>query len=364
MVQTRPSLCKSCVLPETGGAGLGQDGSCRLCSSPSTLAHIRKQADPEALERILAEVRRRGAGDRYDCMVAWSGGRDSTFMLRELVQAHKLRCVAVFGRTPFTPQEITDNVRRIAADLGIELVELASKASHLKVARFCLQEWSRKRQPILINLACAPCKFINRDIFKTAARLGVKTVIYGGNRFEYFPHGPASVDLDAEDRYSFLSMVRDNLVRIGKGVRTLVRSPFLVRHLLTFLRAALLYVNQYTIYLRLRHPDIVRFDYFHYADWDEAAVNKTLDDLGWQLPPGCTTSWRADCVYEAIKNAAFLRQLGFTYNQALYSNLIRAGKLSREAAMARMKSEGISEPRLREVLRLCDLPEDLFGEKS
>ncbi len=354
-------ICSSCVLPGTPRLSLDEQGVCALCRSPRRLQHIRKESDRAGLDRLVEQARRRGRGAPHDCVVAWSGGRDSTFMLHELVVAHRLRCVAVFGRTPFTPPETVASVRAIAARLGVELVQLDTPPNHAAVAGYCVRQYLRTRAPILINLACAPCKFVNRELFRQAARLGVRTIVYGGNRFEYFPAGPASVDIDAEDRYSPANMLRDSALRLARGCAVLISCPPLVRHLPTLFAASVLYVNQYTPFLRLRYPGIVRFDYFHYADWDEARIAAVLRELGWTLPAGCTSSWRADCVFEAVKNAVFSEQVGFSYLQALYSNLIRAGKLTRAEALQRLAVEGVSEPRLRTALRLCGLPEDAIA---
>jgi hypothetical protein len=337
-------------------------GNCSLCGSPDIFKHIQKKPDIEKLERMIEEIRRTGKGREYDCIVAWSGGRDSTFMLHELVTKYKLRCAAIFGRTPFTPPETTQSVHSIAERLNIRLIEVQTPASHLKIAGYCLKEYQRTQLPIMINLACACCKYVNREIFKHAKLLGIKTVIYGGNRFEYFPSGPASIDLNAENRYSFATMLKDNLLRLIKGAGILVNSPALFKYLYTFFEASVLYVNQYTVFLRLRYPDILRFDFYHYADWDESKIAEVLKDIGWQLPSGCTSTWRADCVFEAVKNTAFKKQLGITYAQAMYSNLIRAGKISRETALSRLAKEGISEPRLHEALSLCGLPENSFDK--
>lgn len=201
---------------------------------------------------------------------------------------------------------------------------------------------------------------MNREIFRQAQLLKIKTVIYGGNRFEYFPAGPASIDIATENRYSLISMVRDNIQRLIKGFGVLATSPALLKYLCTFFKASIFYVNQYTVFFRLRYPDILRFDYYHFADWDEGKITETLKKLNWQLPQGCNSTWRADCVFEAVKNTAFKKQLGFTYAQAMYSNLIRGGKITRENALARLEREGISELRLHEALRLCGLPEDSF----
>jgi hypothetical protein len=320
--------------------------------------------DIEKLCQIIDKIRENGIGRKFDCIVAWSGGRDSTFMLHELVTKYKLRCVAVFGKTPFTPKEITDSVHSISERLGIKLIEIETPSNHQEIAGYCLREYLRTQSPILINLACSSCKFVNRELFKQAHRLGIKAIIYGGNRFEYFPSGPASIDFNTENRYSFLTMLKDNLLRLAKGIQVLTSSPSLLKYVFTFFKASVLYVNQYTIFLRLRYPDIRRFDFYHYADWDEEKIGRTLQTLGWKLPKGCNSAWRADCVFEAVKNTAFKKRLGFTYAQAMYSNLIRGGKKSREAAIQRLEMEGISEPRLHEALKLCGLPENAFDSEK
>ncbi|MBU2446387.1 MAG: hypothetical protein KJ666_12575 [Bacteroidetes bacterium] len=357
-------ICRTCVLPESSLFHLDTTGNCKICNSPTLFKHIIKKSDGEKLSQLIDQTKRNGKNQKYDCMVAWSGGRDSTFMLHELVRKHNLRCVAVFGKTPFTPNEIIDSVHSISEKLNIELIEVQTPSTHQEIAGYCLKEYLRTQAPILINLACASCKFINKEIFKQAQRLGVKTVIYGGNRFEYFPSGPASIDINSENRYSFLNMMRDNISRIIKGGGILMTSPALLKYCLTFFKASVLYVNQYTVYLRVRYPNIFRFDYYHFEDWDESKINAVLNNLGWQLPSGCNTTWRADCVFEAVKNTAFKRQLGFTYAQAMYSNLIRGNKITREEALNRLDKEGISEPRLQKALELCGLAQNAFTDKN
>jgi hypothetical protein len=354
-------LCQRCVLPESDLFPLDAAGMCRICRTPSLLKHITAAANEKELERIIARTRQEGRRRPFDCAVAWSGGRDSTFMLHQLVREHGLRCAAIFGTTPFTPEEIIQNVRSISSQLGLKLIEVQSLPNHRAVAAFCLREYLRTGKPILINLACAPCKFINREIFRFADRLGIRTIFYGGNRYEYFPSGPASIDINTRNRYSFLAMLGDNLRRVGKGLATVLDSPSLFRYGFTFFGASIPYINQYSIYLRLRYPSIARYDYYHYADWDEGSVSSVLRDLHWKLPDGCISTWRADCVFEAVKNKAFQSCLGFTYTEALLSNLIRAGKITRELAMIRLRKERISEARLEVALKICGMPPDSFG---
>jgi len=355
---TSVTLCKNCLFPLMENQP-ASNGNCHVCNSPETYKHIIKPPDLEKVNQLISETKERGKNSEYDCIVAWSGGRDSTCMLYELATIHKLRCVAVFGKTPFTPKDIIDNVHRIANKLNIKLIEVDTHKNHKKIATFCLKEYIRTKIPILINLACAPCKYINNTLYVYAKKLKINTVISGGNRFEYIPAGPASINVgNSENRYSVSSMIKDVFSRLFKGVGVIASSPVLLRYLVTFFKAAILYVNHYSIYLRMKYPKVGRFDYYHYADWNEKRIEEILNIVGWKLPKDCTSTWRADCVFDAIKNTAFRDQVGFTYGQALYSNLIRAGKMTRDEGLEKLKKENISQKRLSEALKLCGLPED------
>lgn len=351
-------LCQACVLPESSVVRIADNGKCNVCNSKD-LKYVISHADREKLRSIIGEIRKKGASSEYDCIVGWSGGRDSTALLYELVKTHNLRCVAVFFRTPFTPDEILVNVHSIAKKLGVRLIEKQTPANHLKIASFCIKQYAKTRMPVLINLACASCKFLNREMFRLTRKMKIRSIIYGGNQYEYVPLGPAAIEVSSENRFSFTAMLKDNLLRLKKGTGFLISSPRLLRYFFTFFKASFLYVNPYTIYFRFRYPGISRYDYYLFAEWEEKRINFILNELEWKLPEGCNSTWKADCTFEAVKNSVFKESLGFTYAHAMYSNLVRAGQITREEALKRLEKENVSEKRLGDALRLCGVPEDI-----
>jgi hypothetical protein len=82
---TEQNMCRKCVLPESTLFQFDDNGACELCNSPDLFKHIVKKPDVEKLNHIIERIRQNGTGHEYDCIVAWSGGRDSTFLLYELV---------------------------------------------------------------------------------------------------------------------------------------------------------------------------------------------------------------------------------------------------------------------------------------
>lgn len=86
--------CRRCLLPDTmPGLQFDASGLCSLCQTTPEVAAL---ADERAALRaaIAAEIAARrqppGRGG-YDVIVAYSGGKDSTYTLRLLVQEHGLR---------------------------------------------------------------------------------------------------------------------------------------------------------------------------------------------------------------------------------------------------------------------------------
>jgi len=160
----------------------------------------------------------------------------------------------------------------------------------------------------------------------------------------------------AAKQTAFWGQTKKTAALLGKGLVAAVKHRSLWRHFPLGFKASLLYFRMYTPYLRLRHPAITSLDYFYLAEFDEAACEHALEVMGWELPPGCRSTWRADCNFVEMKNFMFLTMTGTTYLEAFLSNLVRADALSRPAALARLDRQGgIDLERLRPVCETMQL---------
>ena len=142
----------------------------------------------------------------------------------------------------------------------------------------------------------------------------------------------------------------------------MAKCPSLLPLIPTGAKAAILYINPHTPYLRLRYPDILRWDYFFHEEYDEAeCVNVVTSELGWELPPGCNSGWRADCSIAELKNLLFRQGSGASYIDTYLSNMVRSGDISRDEALARLAREGkVSEHRLEHVARVLEVELDFL----
>ncbi len=372
---TMPSeeRCKKCIIPK--GCDLipfEADGTCSLCQtaeSAGPAAGTKAYKEQDLLDHI-ERIRQKGKGKPYDCIVGASGGRDSTYLLYLLTQKHHLRCLAVYYRTPFTSETIDKNIKRIVEELGadFEAIQL-SQEYHRKIAREMILLWKKKPHRLIVNMACAPCKLLNRELYKITRRHGVSTILYGTNIYEavQIAAGVSKKQVLAGDStkvYSVMKKLKDAFSLVWNGIKLLCTSPILWKHLFLGIKSSIMYISPHTLYLAMRYRGIETFDYFYGGQWDEAACDKTLEELGWQRPPGCNTNWKADCCFAEIKNVLFQKTIGITYADAFFSNMVRAGVLSREEALHRVQTEGkVSVERLKEVREILELEDDLFEDE-
>lgn len=123
--------CTNCLLPETyPRVQFDEAGRCNVCekydrkkattdSEPSRRAVARKARLKRRMDSLLA--RKRGKGE-YDCLVGFSGGKDSTFLLHLFSQVYGLRVLAYTVDTGFLSGVAHENVTRTLEKLGVDHV--------------------------------------------------------------------------------------------------------------------------------------------------------------------------------------------------------------------------------------------------
>lgn len=113
-------ICKRCVLSSSfPGARFNKEGLCYHCQTAPELEelHANRLELKAALDNAIAD--HRGSGS-YDSIVALSGGKDSTYTLKRLVEDYDLRCLAVTIDNDFLADEARANCQVITSELGVD----------------------------------------------------------------------------------------------------------------------------------------------------------------------------------------------------------------------------------------------------
>lgn len=75
----------------------------------------------EELQALLADIKRKGKGKKYDCILGFSGGLDSSYMLHLAVKEWKLRPYVFHIDAGWNLPVAEENIRKITTKLGVEL---------------------------------------------------------------------------------------------------------------------------------------------------------------------------------------------------------------------------------------------------
>lgn len=132
--------CTRCVLPETHESIIfDNDGVCNICRNSEVKQKIDWKKKGEELSVLADQYRGKGS---YDCIVPFSGGKDSTFTLWYIVKKLKLKPLVVsFDHGFYRPKTIENN-ERTQRKLGVDFLKFRSD---WKVVRLLMNEALKRK---------------------------------------------------------------------------------------------------------------------------------------------------------------------------------------------------------------------------
>lgn len=344
-IDTRPILavrrCTRCVLPATMPfIEFDAQGVCNYCRNHRPMRVL----GPDALAAVVEPFRRRDGGP--DCLVTFSGGRDSSFGVHYVKTVLKLNPVAYTYDWGMVTDLARRNIARICGRLGVEHIlisaDIRRKRSYI---RQNVTAWLKRPDLGTVPLFMAGDKQYFYFANKLRQQMGIETVVLCINQFERtnFKTGFCGVwqPLGAESNYS-LSLFNQLKLAAYYGRQYLFNPSYLNNSLLDSAGA---FFSFYAIphnYLNL----------FKYIMWDEDEINTTLiGEYDWEVATDTRSTWRIGDGTASFYNYIYYCVAGLTENDTFRSNQIREGKLSREQAMDTIHVE--NQPRFDSIQRYC-----------
>lgn len=154
MVELPQNLCQRCVLsPAFPKIEIDDDGLCSQCSSAPSLPEV--ESTRGQLRAQMESLFREAKGPRYDCLVALSGGKDSTYVLSSLVRDYGLRCLALTIDNGFLSVQAMDNCRNATEALEVDLLIMRPSPSFMRrMYRTSLEEPSLHPRSAIKRASC------------------------------------------------------------------------------------------------------------------------------------------------------------------------------------------------------------------
>ena len=113
-------FCNKCVIPETAETHtFDSSGTCSVCSNIESKNKIDWSKRQQDLDLIIEKYKGKY---EYDCIVPFSGGKDSAFALWYLVKEKKLRPLVVRFDHNFLRKTIEENTQKTLNILGVDFI--------------------------------------------------------------------------------------------------------------------------------------------------------------------------------------------------------------------------------------------------
>lgn len=313
----RMRICTKCVLPETFPTiEFDPEGVCNYCRSFKGEGYrdeLRKQYR-QRFEVLAKELR--GRGD-YDVLMAYSGGKDSTYTLDIFKNLFGLRVLALTFDHGFVSPYAMRNMKTVTDYLGIDHVifkpsfELLRKVFSLSAQG---QLYSKKTLERASTI-CTSCMSLVKSIsLKTALEKGIPFIGYGWSPGQAPVQSSVMRTSPAFMKATQKAVFEPLYDKLGEEVR-----PYF-----------------------LQDGDFDRSDRFPYnihplafLDYDEKRIFARIREMGWE-PPKDTDPNSTNCLMNAFANQVHLGQWGFHPYAFEMAGLVRMGIVSREEALRRL----------------------------
>lgn len=347
--------CKKCLLPGSYvNIEFDEDGVCQHCRSFEKTNFVGKEQLLKDIQPALAK----NTSTKFDCVVGFSGGRDSTYILWYLVKELHLRPLAVFSDDLFIHEVSIENMKTTCKVLGVELRII--KHDNLKrCLPHHLKAWIKR--PVAESLM-----FLNVGERIGYENLPEREAVKEGVHLLFGGRSPVQ---SAE-------VYKTAVMKIGhKGGKL----SWILGYLKQVLLNPSLAMNMFCLKTQYKEFNIVKdkkrlakekeltiiHPYYKYIHWDEKEIERVLfNEVNWKLPDGTKNSSRWTCEADTLRQYLFYRTLGYNDTNVDLSYMIRDGLISREDAAFKLESSvNIPDDYIKYIVNKAGVDADVFMVK-
>lgn len=343
----QPERCSSCILSSAfPGIEFDGQGVCNFCRD-----RIYHTTEDESVAAARGKVRQlfdehRGKG-RYDAVMCYSGGKDSTYTLMQAIRKHRLKVLAFTMNNGFLSSGAMDNIHRVVDTLGVDLVVYrpASRFFDGLVRASALGDIYPPRTLTRISAVCNSCiSLINISALRIALERRIPIILAGFTLGQI----PAN-SIVYRHNYRFLEESREPILkRLSAALGDEVDDYFRIDPALLDSVAGFPYnVNL----LCLSNPP-------------EQEMIAEIEKIGWAAPEdvdGCSSN----CRLNAFNNYVHIHRTGYNPYELELSHMVRKGLMTREEALAKVLNQFRPDGKdLRQIMSRLGITQQEIEESS
>jgi N-acetyl sugar amidotransferase len=311
--------CTKCLVPETVDTIVfDEQGVCSVCRQ---VEYKKEKIDWASRRKQLDEIiaKHRGKG-LYDCIVPYSGGKDSVFQLWYVVTQLKLKPLVVrYNHWGYRPL-VEENNTRVFKKLGVDVVEFTT---NWHVVRELMLESLKRRGDF-----CWHCHTgIYAGVMHMAVRFETPLLIWGESTAEY------------HSWYTFEEMEEVDEKRFNRLMNQGITADDMYEFLQGRVDRRDLWMFDYP-----KRKDLIRLQVQsiclgNYIEWDtKKQVEIIKRELGWRgqevegVPPGYDYE-KIECAFQGMRDYAKFVKRGYGRANHVLSIDIRNGRIPRREAL-------------------------------
>jgi len=313
--------CSRCVLPETfPGIDFDEKGVCNYCRRSKSAGRLTETMDKYRgrFEKLLSEKNRKGG---YDGIMAYSGGKDSTYTMYVLKKKYGLSVLAMTMDNGFISPKSLDNCRKVVEGLGVDhiiykpRIDLLSTLFHRgEKDDFFASRKGLERASTICTTCMSVVKFI-----------ALRMAIEGQIPFIFYGWSPGQAPVEASIFRNNPAMIKRMQAAMLEPMREIAGEE----------------VENY--FLTDRHFEMAgRFPHnispLAFLEYDEEKIMDEISSFGWEKPDD-TDPNSTNCLLNALGIKAHIRRHGFHPYAFELAGLVRNGYMKREEAVARLEEE-------------------------
>lgn len=314
--------CSKCILPESfPGIKFDKDGVCNIC-------HDYIPFNPyghDALAQLCDKHRKKDGSP--DCIMAFSGGRDSSYALHYLKQELGMNPITYTYDWGLVTDLARRNIARMCGKLGVENIlvsaNIPQKRSYVKKN---IEAWLKKPELGMVTLFMAGDKEFFYHPQKIQKDMGIDLVFFASNRMEQTNFKSAFCGVtDSNSWYLYVPIIQ-KIKMLKYFLINFLKNP-------SYFNTSLwdTMFSFYCAYI-LQHDLKVFYDYI---PWNENIIMETLKkEYNWEMEASSDVTWRIGDGTAAFYNYIYLTLSGFTEHDTFRSNQIRQGMMTREEALS------------------------------
>lgn len=325
--------CSKCLLPETFPfIQYDKQGVCNYCHKYI----VKKQGAKEQEFKELMKQYRSKDG-KPDCIIPFSGGRDSSYGIHYIVQELDLHPITYTYDWGMVTDLARRNIARICGKLGIEnIIVSADIRMKRRNIRMNVEAWLKKPQLGMIPLFMAGDKQFFYYVNQIKKQTGIKLDIWSTNILENtdFKVGFCGISPNFDKtRPDYLPLSSKVGLAWYYGKNFLGNPAYLNSSIKDTLSS---------FYSYYAEPRTHFYQLFDWIKWDEQKIEKTLfDEYEWEVSPDTTTTWRIGDGTAAFYNYIYYTVAGFSEFDTFRSNQIREGLITREEGLKFINQENL-----------------------